>query len=174
MEEHKMPKQIDEISKDLAKSYKKGAQKDRRNTERRLKRSEDNLADIGTKNPRRMAGDDHYDKDSRRSDKRASGISKATKRINENLDQSKEIKDMLDNMIAGKASDVQQNFNDLMQDRTNQQMDTVKVDISKQMFHPQSVAPEGIPIDGEPLELVDIDQTTGVPVDTDETTDENV
>ena len=92
----------------------------------------------------------------------------------EDLDQSKEIGDMLDTMIAGKAADVQQNFNDLMQDRTNQQMDTVKVDISKQMFHPQSVAPEGIPIDGEPLELVDIDQTTGVPVDTDETTDENV
>ena len=41
------------------------------------------------------------------------------------------------------------------------------------MVHPQSVAPEGIPITGEPLELVDIDTTTGVPVDK-ETTDENV
>ena len=87
----------------------------------------------------------------------------------EDLDQSKEIKGMLDNMIAGKASDVQTDFNDLMQDRTNQQMDTLKVDTAKQMFHPQSVAPEGIPISGEPLELVDIDTTTGIPVDKDET-----
>lgn len=92
----------------------------------------------------------------------------------EDLDQSKEIGDMLDNMIAGKAADVQQNFNDLMQDRTNQAMDTAKVETARQMFHPQSVAPEGIPIDGEPLELVDIDQTTGMPVDNNETTDENV
>jgi len=91
----------------------------------------------------------------------------------EDLDQSKEIKGMLDNMIAGKASDVQTNFNDLMQDRTNQQMDTLKVDTAKQMFHPQSVAPEGIPITGEPLELVDIDTTTGIPVDKNET-DEGV
>ena len=91
----------------------------------------------------------------------------------EDLDQSKEIKDMLDNMIAGKASDVQTDFNDLMQDRTNHTMDVARVETAKQMFHPQSVAPEGIPITGEPLELVDIDTTTGVPVDK-ETTDENV
>lgn len=84
------------------------------------------------------------------------------------LDQSKEIKDMLDNMIAGKASDVQTNFNDLMQDRTNHAMDTAKVDTAKQMFHPQSVAPEGIPVDGEPLELVDIDPVTGTPVTNEE------
>ena len=91
----------------------------------------------------------------------------------EDLDQSKEIKDMLDNMIAGKASDVQTDFNDLMQDRTNHAMDTQRVETAKQMFHPQSVAPEGIPVDGEPLELVDIDTTTGMPVEN-ETTDENV
>jgi hypothetical protein len=52
-------------------------------------------------------------------------------------------------------------------------MDTLKVDTAKQMFHPQSVAPEGIPIAGDPLELVDIDTTTGIPVDKDET-DESV
>ena len=91
----------------------------------------------------------------------------------EDLDQSKEIKDMLDNMITGKAADVQTNFNDLMQDRTNHAMDTARVETAKQMFHPQSVAPEGIPIEGAPLELVDIDMTTGRPVDKDET-DENV
>lgn len=90
----------------------------------------------------------------------------------EDLDQSKEIKDMLDNMIAGKASDVQTNFNDLMQDRTNHAMDTAKVETAKQMFHPQSVDPNMEPM-GEPLELVDIDQTTGVPVEDGET-DENV
>jgi hypothetical protein len=91
----------------------------------------------------------------------------------EDLDQSKEITNMLDNMIASKASEVQTNFNDLMQDRTNHAMDVARVDTAKQMFHPQSVAPEGIPISGEPLELVDIDQTTGIPVDK-ETTDEDV
>ena len=91
----------------------------------------------------------------------------------EDLDQSKEIRDMLDNMVAGKASDVQTNFNDLMQDRTNHAMDTQRVDTAKQMFHPQSVAPEGIPVDGAPLELVAIDPTTGVPV-ANETNDENV
>ena len=88
----------------------------------------------------------------------------------EDLDQSKEINDMLDNMIAGKASDVQTDFNSLMQDRTNHAMDVQRVETAKQMFHPQSVAPEGIPIEGEPLELVDIDPTTGRPVGN-ETTD---
>ena len=91
----------------------------------------------------------------------------------EDLDQSKEINDMLDNMIAGKAADVQTYFNDLMQDRTNHTMEVARVETAKQMFHPQSVAPEGIPIPGEPLELVDIDTTTGVPVDK-EPTDESV
>ena len=89
----------------------------------------------------------------------------------EDLDQSKEIKDMLDNMIAGKASDVQQNFNDLMQDRTNQAMDQAKVEMAKDTFHPQSVDPDMEPM-GEPLELVDIDQTTGMPVEDGETNED--
>tara|TARA_Y100000768_G_scaffold268119_1_gene204882 strand:- start:519 stop:2288 length:1770 start_codon:yes stop_codon:yes gene_type:complete len=75
--------QVDEISKDLAGRYKTAAQKDRKNTEARLKRSEDNLADVGSKNPRSMAGDDQYHKDDARSNKRAAGIAKANKRIKE-------------------------------------------------------------------------------------------
>lgn len=74
--------QMDEISKDMASSYKAAAQKDRKNTEARLKRSEDNLADTGSKNPKRMAGDDQYQKDSARSDKRAAGIAAANKKLN--------------------------------------------------------------------------------------------
>ena len=82
--------QIDEISKGLAATYKKAAQKDRKNTEARLKRSEDNLADIGSKNSRSMAGDDQYHKDSARSDKRAAGIASANKRIKESKMASKD------------------------------------------------------------------------------------
>jgi hypothetical protein len=82
--------QIDEISKDLAGRYKTAAQKDRKNTEARLKRSELNLAMLGSKNPRSMAGDDQYHKDDARSSKRAAGIAKANKRIKESKMASKD------------------------------------------------------------------------------------
>jgi hypothetical protein len=85
--------QVDEISKDLAGRYKTAAQKDRKNTEARLKGAEDNNNIEGPgmpKNPRRIAGDDKYFKDSARSTKRTMGIAQANKRIKESKMASKD------------------------------------------------------------------------------------
>ena len=41
---------------------------------------------------------------------------------------------MLDNMIAGKASDVQDNFNDLMHSRATEALDQRKVELAKDIF----------------------------------------
>ena len=38
----------------------------------------------------------------------------------------KAISDMLDNMIANKGAEVQQNFNDIMQARTGEALDTLR------------------------------------------------
>ena len=77
-----------------------------------------------------------------------------------------EIKDMLDNMIAGKASDVQQNFNDLMQQRTNDALDSLRQEKADDVFSKHVVdpnmEPQGVSLDDA---LVDIDQTTGMPVE---------
>ena len=84
-------------------------------------------------------------------------------------DQSKEIRDMLDNIEAGKASEVQTQFNDLMYGKTAAALDAQQkvqaADVFNQGHHPQSVDPTGIPADGDPLELVDIDMDTGRPVE---------
>ena len=77
-----------------------------------------------------------------------------------------EIKDMLDNMIGGKASDVQQNFNDLMQQRTNDALDSLRQEKADDVFNKHVVdpnmEPQGVSLDDA---LVDIDQTTGRPVE---------
>ena len=80
-------------------------------------------------------------------------------------DRSVEIKDMLDNIIAGNNADAQQQFNDQMASRTNDVLDTLKqdkaADVFKQSVDPD-MEPQGVSLDDA---LVDIDQTTGRPVE---------
>jgi hypothetical protein len=78
----------------------------------------------------------------------------------------KAISDMLDNMIANKGSEVQQNFNDIMQQRTNDALDTLRQEKAQDVFNKHVVdpdmEPQGVALDDA---LVDIDQTTGMPVE---------
>ena len=77
--------------------------------------------------------------------------------------------DMLDNMIAGKASNVQDNFNDLMHKRSTEALDQRKVELAKDMYK-QTVDPDMEP-QGVSLEdsLVDINTETGRPIEKEET-----
>ena len=92
---------------------------------------------------------------------------------------------MLDNMIAGKASDVQDNFNDLMHSRATEALDQRKVELAKdnfrqsiegtdgsdiEEFDKMGLTPGDEPIIGDKLEdnLVDINMETGLPVDKEE------
>ena len=95
--------------------------------------------------------------------------------------------DMLDNMIAGKASDVQDNFNDLMQQRAGEALDQRKVELAKDIFKQSIEGKDGADIDefdkmgltptepaqGEIPEPVDINMETGIPVDKEEEANEN-
>ena len=76
----------------------------------------------------------------------------------------KAISDMLDNMIANKGAEVQQNFNDIMQQRTNDALDTLRQEKAQDVFNKHVVdpdmEPQGVALDDA---LVDIDQTTGMP-----------
>ena len=80
-------------------------------------------------------------------------------------DRSVEIKDMLDNIIAGNNADAQQQFNDQMASRTNDVLDTLKQDTAADVFGKAvdpNMEPQGVSLDDA---LVDIDQTTGMPVE---------
>ena len=81
------------------------------------------------------------------------------------VDRSQEVSDMLDNIIAGNNAEAQQQFNDQMASRTNDVLDTLKqdkaADVFKQSVDPD-MEPQGVSLDDA---LVDIDQTTGRPVE---------
>ena len=85
--------------------------------------------------------------------------------IDQTTDRSAEVRDMLDNIIAGNNADAQQNFNDQMASRTGEALDALKQDKANDVFK-QSVDPDMVP-QGVGLDdaLVDIDQTTGRPVE---------
>jgi hypothetical protein len=98
-----------------------------------------------------------------------------------------EIKDMLDNMIAQNGDDVKNNFNDLMSQRVNDSLDQARVekaqDIFRQSLSPDGASPEefdkmGLTPNEEPVgeipEPVDVNLDTGVPVDKEKETNENV
>ena len=80
-------------------------------------------------------------------------------------DRSVEIKDMLDNIIAGNNAEAQQQFKDQMASRTGEALDHLKqekaTDVFKQSVDPD-MEPQGVGLDDA---LVDIDQTTGRPVE---------
>ena len=88
-------------------------------------------------------------------------------------DRTQEVRDMLDNIIAGNNADAQQQFNDQMASRTNDVLDQLKqdkaADVFKQSVDPD-MEPQGVTLDDA---LVDIDQTTGRPVEG-ETNDKDI
>ena len=88
-------------------------------------------------------------------------------------DRTQEVRDMLDNIIAGNNADAQQQFNDQMTSRTNDVLDQLKqdkaADVFKQSVDPD-MEPQGVKLDDA---LVDIDQTTGRPVEG-ETNDKDI
>ena len=74
-------------------------------------------------------------------------------------------KDMLDNIIAGNNADAQQQFNDQMASRTGEALDALKQDTAASVFGKAvdpNMEPQGVALDDA---LVDIDQTTGMPVE---------
>tara|TARA_B100001758_G_scaffold213448_1_gene197923 strand:+ start:455 stop:751 length:297 start_codon:yes stop_codon:yes gene_type:complete len=80
-------------------------------------------------------------------------------------DRSVEIKDMLDSIIAGNNADAQQQFNDQMASRTGEALDALKQDTAASVFGKAvdpNMEPQGVALDDA---LVDIDQTTGMPVE---------
>ena len=80
-------------------------------------------------------------------------------------DRTQEVNDLVNDIIAGNNADAQQQFNDQMQSRTNDVLDTLKqdkaADVFKQSVDPD-MEPQGVSLDDA---LVDIDQTTGRPVE---------
>ena len=81
------------------------------------------------------------------------------------VDRSQEVSDMLDNIIAGNNAEAQQQFNDQMQSRTNDALDQLKQDTAANVFGKAvdpNMEPQGVSLDDA---LVDIDQTTGMPVE---------
>ena len=80
-------------------------------------------------------------------------------------DRSQEVKDMLDDIVAGNNADAQQKFNDQLASRTGEALDQMRQDKAADVFK-QSVDPDMVPM-GVSLDdaIVDIDQTTGRPVE---------
>jgi len=105
---------------------------------------------------------------------------------NENKNEV-EIKDMLDNMIQQNGDDVKSNFNDLMSRRVNDALDQARVEKAQDVFrntlNPDGASPEefdkmGLTPNEAPMgeipEPVDVNLDTGLPVDKEEETNENV
>lgn len=64
------------------------------------------------------------------------------------MDQQQAIRDMLNNMTSGKASDVQQQFNSIMQNRVSDALNDYKTELSKTVFKNPDLQSMGL-ADGE-------------------------
>lgn len=64
------------------------------------------------------------------------------------MDNSEAIRSMLDNMAAGKAAEVQAQFNDLLGSRINADLDQRRVEMSKNIFNNPELVKMGL-ADGE-------------------------
>ena len=75
------------------------------------------------------------------------------------------VADMVDNIIQGNTADAQDQFNNIMAARTNEVVDDMKqekaADVFKQSVDPE-MEPQGVSLEDS---LVDIDTTTGRPVE---------
>jgi hypothetical protein len=76
------------------------------------------------------------------------------------------VADMVDSIIQGQTSDAQDQFNNIMSTRTNEIVDGMRQEKAADVFKTHSVdpdmEPQGVKLDDA---LVDIDQTTGRPVE---------
>ena len=81
-------------------------------------------------------------------------------------DRTKEVTDLVSDILAGNTADAQQKFNDQMTSRANEVLDDNKAGIAADVFNKHVVDPDMEP-QGASLEdsLVDIDQTTGRPIE---------
>ena len=81
-------------------------------------------------------------------------------------DRTKEVTDLVSDILAGNSADAQQKFNDQMHSRAQEAIDDSKAGIAADVFNKHVVDPDMEP-QGASLEdsLVDIDQTTGRPVE---------
>ena len=81
-------------------------------------------------------------------------------------DRTKEVTDLVSDILAGNNADAQEKFNDQMASRANEALDDMKSGIATDVFNKHVVDPDMEP-QGVSLEdsLVDIDQTTGRPVE---------
>lgn len=81
-------------------------------------------------------------------------------------DRTKEVTDLVSDILAGNTADAQEKFNDQMASRANEVLDDNRAGIATDVFNKHSVDPDMEP-QGVSLEdsLVDIDQTTGRPVE---------
>ena len=80
-------------------------------------------------------------------------------------DRTKEVNDLVGDILAGNNADAQQKFNDQMTSRAHEAIDDMKSGIATDVFNKHVVDPDMEP-QGVGLEdsIVDIDQTTGRPV----------
>ena len=80
-------------------------------------------------------------------------------------DRTKEVTDLVSDILAGNNADAQQKFNDEMTARAQDAVDGMKAGIATNVFDKHVVDPDMEP-QGVSLEdsLVDIDTTTGRPV----------
>ena len=81
-------------------------------------------------------------------------------------DRTQEVNDLVSDILAGNTADAQEKFNDQMASRANEVLDNNKSGIAADVFNKHVVDPDMEP-QGVSLEdsLVDIDQTTGRPVE---------
>ena len=79
-------------------------------------------------------------------------------------DRTKEVNDLVGDILAGNNADAQQKFNDQMTSRAQEAIDDMKSGIATDVFNKHVVDPDMEP-QGVGLEdsIVDIDQTTGRP-----------
>ena len=81
-------------------------------------------------------------------------------------DRTKEVTDLVSDILAGNNADAQQKFNDQMASRANEVLDDSRAGIATDVFNKHVVdpdmEPQGVALDDA---LVDIDQTTGMPVE---------
>ena len=81
-------------------------------------------------------------------------------------DRTQEVNDLVSDILAGNTADAQEKFNDQMASRANEVLDDNRAGIATDVFNKHVVDPDMEP-QGVSLEdsLVDIDQTTGRPVE---------
>ena len=81
-------------------------------------------------------------------------------------DRTQEVNDLVNDIVAGNTADAQQKFSDQMTARAQEALDDQKAGVAADIYNKHVVdpdmEPQGVALDDA---LVDIDQTTGMPVE---------